>query len=348
MTLWSVATRALVRERVGAIELLAKLIEPRVTRAAIRDRISAPAKATMSIERHEMRCFQAVIEAGGFSRAAERLDLSQSAVSQAIANLEHRVGTALLQRGTPPQLTEAGLRLMRFVEATLNGERETLADIARIRSGELSTLSLALAPSANAYVGVELLKTFSERNPLTRLKIVVAPSREIMYGVSEGRWELGFGPFTHNMPGQFAQHPCFGETRRLMIAADHPSRAAVQRDPAGTLRKLPLLTSYLDEQARRPSGERLRDAFGSIWEVSHMELRLALTVDGKGVTYVSDLIEPEKSYAANLVPVAGLPFSSIQRQVGVYYLKHQPLSQAGARFLAICRERWPNPHGASA
>src|SRR5262252_3489373 len=133
----------------------------------------------MSIERHEMRCFQAVLQAGGFSRAAERLDLSQSAVSQAIANLEHRLGATLLQRGTPPQLTEAGLRLMRFVEATLNEERETLADIARIKSGELSTLSLAFAPSANAYVGVTLLKEFSERNPLARLKVVVAPSREI-------------------------------------------------------------------------------------------------------------------------------------------------------------------------
>src|SRR5688572_7331653 len=67
----------------------------------------------MQIERHEIRCFQAVIDAGGFSRAAERLDLSQSAVSQAIANLEHRLGTVLLRRGNPPQLTEAGIRLLR-------------------------------------------------------------------------------------------------------------------------------------------------------------------------------------------------------------------------------------------
>ena len=292
----------------------------------------------MSIERHEMRCFQAVIEAGGFSRAAERLDLSQSAVSQAIANLEHRLGAVLLQRGTPPQLTEAGLRLMRFVEASLNEEREALADIARIKSGELSTLSLAIAPSANAYVGISLLKEFSERSPLTRLKVVVAPSREIVYGVTEGRWELGFGPFPHNLPAQFALHPCFGETRRLMIAQSHPSRSALLRDPAGTLRKLPLLTSYLDDQARRPSGEKLRDAFASVWEVSHMELRLALVSDGKGVTYVSDLVQP---VPAQLATVEGLPFSSIERQVGAYYQKHQPLSQAGAKFLALCRERWP-------
>jgi DNA-binding transcriptional LysR family regulator len=122
-----------------------------------------------------------------------------------------------------------------------------------------------------------------------------------------------------------------------MIARNHPARTALLRDPQATLRTLPLVTSYLDEPARRPSGDRLRNAFATVWEVSHMDLRLALVVEGKGVTYISDLVTqlPEE-----LVPIEGLPFSSIERQVGVYYRRHQPLSQAGARFLALCRERW--------
>jgi LysR family transcriptional regulator, hydrogen peroxide-inducible genes activator len=292
----------------------------------------------MQIERNELRCFHAVIEAGGFSRAAERLDLSQSAVSQTIANLEHRLGTSLLRRGNPPQPTEAGIRLLRFAQTTVNEEREALADISQIKSGALSTLSLTLSPAVNSRVGVALLKEFCERNPLTRLKVVVAPSREIVLGVAEGRWELGFGPFHHNMPAHFALHPCFSETRRLMIARDHAARSALARDAVGTLHGLPLLTSYLDESARRSSGERLRDAFGSVWEVSHMELRLALVADGKGVTYVSDLLT---AVPPPLVPIEGLPYSSIDRQVGAYHLKHQPLSQAGTRFLALCHERWP-------
>jgi DNA-binding transcriptional LysR family regulator len=291
----------------------------------------------MQIERNEIRCFHAVVEAGGFSRAAERLGLSQSAVSQAIANLEHRLETTLLRRGNPPQLTEAGMRFLRFAETVMNEERETLADIAQIKSGALSTLSLALSPAANVRFGVSLLREFSERNPLTRLKVVVAPSREIVSGVSEGRWEVGLGPLHHTMPDYFAVHPCFSETRRLMISRDHPSREALRRDPRGTLRTLPLITSYLDENPRRPGGDRLRNAFAAVWEVSHMELRLALVAEGKGVTYVSDLVT---NLPPELVPIEGLPFSSIERQVAVYHLKHRPLSQAGARFVALCRERW--------
>jgi LysR family transcriptional regulator, hydrogen peroxide-inducible genes activator len=296
----------------------------------------------VSIERNELRCFHAVLEAGGFSRAAERLDLSQSAVSQTIANLEHRLGTSLLRRGTPPQPTEAGLRLLRYAETVLNEEREALADIAQIRTGALSTLSLALSPAVNSRIGVSLLKEFCERNPLTRLKVVVTPSREVVTGVSEGRWELGFGPFHHNMPAHFALHPCFSETRHLMISREHPLRSSLARDPVAAMRQLPLVTSFLDEGARRSTGERLRDAFGSIWEVSHLDLRLSLVADGKGVTYVSDLLN---QVPQQLVPVEGLPYSSIDRQVGAFCLKHQAVSQAGTRFLALCHEKWPKGSG---
>jgi len=63
----------------------------------------------MQIERNEIRVFSAVVEAGGFSRAAERLNVSQSAVSQTIANLEHKLNAPLLVRGRKPTLTEAGI-----------------------------------------------------------------------------------------------------------------------------------------------------------------------------------------------------------------------------------------------
>ena len=219
----------------------------------------------------------------------------------------------------------------------LHEEREALADIAQIKAGALSILSLAMSPASNERFGMSLLKEFSERNPLTRFKVVVAPSREIVSGVSDGRWELGFGPLQHTMPEYFAFHSCFSETRRLMIAHDHPARHALRRDAMATLRTLPLVTSYLDESPTRSRASRLRNAFASVWEVSHMELRLSLVAEGKGVTYVSDLVT---NIPGDLVPIEGLPFSSIERQVGLYYLRHQPLSQAGARFLALCRERW--------
>ena len=68
-----------------------------------------------------------------------------------------------------------------------------------------------------------------------------------------------------------------------------------------------------------------------------MDLRLQLVADCKGVTYVSDLMLSDHT---EFVPIDGLPYSRIERRVGLYYLKDRALSQAGQRFIAQCQARW--------
>jgi DNA-binding transcriptional LysR family regulator len=286
----------------------------------------------MQIERHEIRVLSAVIEEGGFSRAAERLNVSQSAVSQAIANLEHKLNTALLVRGRVPRLTEAGLRLFRFAQTMINEERNALDDISQIKSGALSTLNLAMNSLVNRFYATSLLLKFCERNPLTRLKLDVVPSREIVYGVDEDRWELGFGPFQHQMPGHFVVRGCFEEQRLLVAHRSHPRFDMLIKEPMKVLGEVTLITSYLDEATKRPGHERLRDLFASVWEVSHLELRLALLKAGKGVTFLSDRLLADQD---GFVAIPNLEFGTIRRTVGVYYKKHKPLSEAAKRFLAI-------------
>jgi len=83
--------------------------------------------------------------AGGFSRAAERW-ISQSAVARRSRiwsiGWEHAVA-----RGNPPQLTEAGSGCCAMRKPCCTMESEALADISQIKSGALSTLSLALSPA---------------------------------------------------------------------------------------------------------------------------------------------------------------------------------------------------------
>ncbi|MFG0380139.1 LysR family transcriptional regulator ArgP [Pseudomonas sp. zbq_18] len=76
----------------------------------------------------------AVVEQGGFERAAQLLGLSQSAVSQRIKLLEARVGQPVLLRATPPAPTEVGRRLLnhvqqvRLLERDLQGQVPALAE----------------------------------------------------------------------------------------------------------------------------------------------------------------------------------------------------------------------------
>ena len=291
----------------------------------------------MQIERHEIRIFSAVVEEGGFSRAADRLNITQSAVSQAVANLEHKLDAQLLLRKNKPEPTEAGKRLFSFTQAVIKQELDALDDIRQIKAGALSTLNLGMSSMFNRFYGKELLLEFCERNPLTRLKLDVAPSRELIYGVDEDRWELGIGPFQTQMPGHFVTTPFFAEQRKLVAHERHPRFDALMNSPAGELAQLTLLTSYLDDATKRPGSERLRNRFSSVWEVSNLELRLTLAEAGMGVTYLSDrLLEDLNGYHC----IADLNISTIDRVVGLFCKKHKALSEGAKRFVAICERRF--------
>ncbi len=287
----------------------------------------------MQIERQEIRVFSAVVEEAGFSRAAERLNISQSAVSQTMANLEHKLDTQLLIRGKQPELTEAGNRVFRYAQIVLKEEQATLEDLTLLRTGALSTLSLAVNSMVNRCFAPALLLEFCDRNPLTRLKLDVAPSKEIIYGVDDDRWELGFGPFQSAMPGHFVTRPYLQERRLLVVHEQHPAFADLMAHPEQALKEATLLTSYLDDAARATGGSRLRKAFQSVWEVSNLGLRLALAEAGKGVTYLSDHLLSDLS---GLHAIEGLELSAIDRQVGLYYKKHKPLTEGAKCFVGIC------------
>ncbi len=295
--------------------------------------------SSLRIERHETRVFEAIISAGGFSRAAEKLHISQSAVSQTVANLEHKLGTGLIVRGRRPELTEAGKRMYSYARLLISEESQALEDIEQIRTGALSTLNLATNSMVNRYHSQTLLLKFCEDNPLTRLKLDVVPSKEIIYGVDEGRWELGFGPFQHEMPRNFDTKPYFDETRVLAVHRNHSDFAALMHDPIDALASTTLLTSYLDDATKRTDTGRLRSQFSAVWEVSNLELRLSMAANGKGVMYLSNYLLED---TPDMVAIPGLASASIPRQVGVYYRKHEPLSMGARLFMALCERHFRN------
>jgi LysR family transcriptional regulator, regulatory protein for tcuABC len=123
------------------------------------------------MELRQLRYFVRVLELGSISRAALDLELVQSALSQQISRLESELSTRLLQRTSKGVVaTEAGMAFFREAQLTLRH-----ADQA-VRAAQLSRLtgavSLGLAPTTAAVLGLPLMRAMRERYPDVRLHMV--------------------------------------------------------------------------------------------------------------------------------------------------------------------------------
>ncbi len=292
----------------------------------------------MRLESQELRVFAAVLENNGFRRAADKLRISQSAVSQAVASLERKLAQRLLRR-KPLEATEAGRRLFAHAQYAVREEERLLTDLASIRQGQRAKLSLAVNSAINRYYAPELIIEYCAGNPFARLQIEELPSRQIIQAVISGAVELGMGPFQTNM---LALHclPLFDEVRTLVVSPRHPLFAQLVEDPLAVLPRVPLVASYIDDPEERPAMERIRDHFSQVWEVRSITLRMELLAAGHGVGYVSDLLLSNEPLGAEFAVLESLPFARIGRSVGLFHRRDASLSSGAARFARLCQRRW--------
>ncbi|HEY9103560.1 LysR family transcriptional regulator [Chitinimonas sp.] len=97
------------------------------------------------LEFRHLRTLIALVETGGVAKAAERLNLTQSALSHQLKQLEDHFGLSLFERKSQPlKLTPAGQRLHALAQEVLPRAADACRDIARIRDGAAGSLRVAV------------------------------------------------------------------------------------------------------------------------------------------------------------------------------------------------------------
>ena len=117
-----------------------------------------------------LRSFVSVVDAGGFTKAGERVHRTQSTVSQQIKRLEDQLGRPLLQRnGKQATLTEEGERLLSYARRILALEQEARDVVARPMAD--GVVRLGIPEDFAAYRLAELLSDFVRARPTLRLDV---------------------------------------------------------------------------------------------------------------------------------------------------------------------------------
>ena len=138
------------------------------------------------MDTRQLAAFCAVVERRSFSQAADRLGVTQPAVSLQVRALEKRLGTQLIDRsGRRVEPTEAGWKLYRGAQRMLALEGQIVSEVAAAGEGELAGDLVLGASTGPAAIAVPLvLCEFQRANPGVRVFLTVSDTHTVVERVS--------------------------------------------------------------------------------------------------------------------------------------------------------------------
>lgn len=172
-----------------------------------------------------LRIFHTIAECGGFARAQAKLNLSQSAISTHMSQLESRIGMRLCERGHSTfELTDDGRAVIIAAEKLFASLESFRTEVAEAQNKLLGELRIGFIDNSVTHPDRRIhtaIKRFSERAPDTRMRVYVGGAIELEEQVMDGRLHLAIGLFHHNIPS-LEYSPLFDEDHLLYCGRDHP------------------------------------------------------------------------------------------------------------------------------
>jgi LysR family transcriptional regulator, transcriptional activator of the cysJI operon len=244
------------------------------------------------MDTRQLAAFCAVVDRRSFSLAAERLGVTQPAVSLQVRALEKRLGTQLLDRsGRRVEPTEAGWRLYRGAQKLLSLEEQIKADVAATSEGELrGELVLGASTGPAAIVVPLLLCEFQRDNPAVHVILTVSDTHTVVERVAARELEVGIVGASRRHRGVRFE-PFFSD--EVILACPPGHRFAGQTVTLDVLREEPLIlmqegagVRQIVEDALRRRGVRIRDLDVRLELGLQESVRRAVEA-GYGVTFIS-------------------------------------------------------------
>lgn len=304
----------------------------------------------MNISLRQLNCFVAVSQHQSFTRAAQALHTTQSAVSLIIKELEDEVGFRLFDRTTRHVvLSEAGQEFYRLA-CRLLGEFQTVlrdaSDIAALRKG---MVRLGATEAVACSLIAPAIAAYQRQRPGIEVQLVVTAVPSMFNALRGGDVDFIVGPDSlqdDEIDRSISPEPLVHSPLRVWCPPSHPL-ARLNRVPWKTMFRHDLVISALDFTTRitpaimdylgaEKAGEDLFSATASRRTVSNIPAALSLAQVGLGVTFAAEYIRPLAT-AFGLVG-RSLTQPALKRVLVLYTRKGKTPSPAAADFSGWFRQ----------
>jgi DNA-binding transcriptional LysR family regulator len=297
------------------------------------------------MDTRQLAAFCAVVERKSFSQAAERLGVTQPAVSLQIRSLEQRLGRQLLDRsGRRVEPTEAGLRLYASAQRLLALEEHLLEELDADDDGAITgTLELGASTGPGGTVVPLLLCQFQEQHPDVRVRLTVSDTQTLVDRVAERELELGIVGAGRRHRG-VSFEPFFRD--EVVLACPPAHRFAGKTISLDELKGEQLIVmqegagvrQVLEDELRK-AGMRLRDLDVKL-ELGLQESVRSAVLAGHGIAFISRLAI-EADLEAGRIATARVRGLDPVREILLARASGRSETRAARAFIAFTQERLP-------
>jgi len=284
----------------------------------------------------QLEMFRAVAEDGGFTRAAQRLHVSQSAVSRQLRLLEKELGTLLLHRtGRGVTVTAAGELLLTTANRIHRDMKDVVWQISETQSLQRGLLRLAGGMTVCLYIFPRLLKKFHALHKSVDLRVTSGTSETILRLVRSHRVDLGLLTLPI-VESDLEVLPVLKEEMVVVTAPRHPLSRERSVEPR-SLGRYPLILFEQGSNTRK-----VLDRFfleqeiptSVAMETENVEIIKAMVASGLGVTVI-----PYAAIAADMrkhrFGWARVRGRKLYRETGWVYLRSDYVPRAVPEMLRV-------------
>lgn len=244
------------------------------------------------MEFHQLRCFLAVVEEGGFNRATTRLHISQPALSYQIKQLEQELGATLFHRRPGGvSTTEAGRVLAQHAKEVLETVRQARNAVEELSEGVVGEVRIGTANSVGIYFLPRVLWSMREKYPMTRPTVLYRHSNEILELLSSNRLDLALVANPRPDP-RLRQETIIKEQISLVCGRSHPLFGKKVVRPS-ELEKL----QFISLSNKSPTGQLIREYFTKlklniepVISTDNVETVKKMVEVGLGVAFLPDMV----------------------------------------------------------
>ena len=246
----------------------------------------------MHLELRHLRTIRAIHDQGGLARAAEVLNITQSALSHQVRALEEQAGASLfLRQSKPMRLSPAGLRLLALARQVLPLVEAAEAEMRGVSRGRVGRLHIAMECHACFNWLLPALDRFRHAWPQVDIDVRAGLAFTALPALVRGEADLVVSSDPETLPG-IVFEPLFDYQPLLAVPAAHRLAGRDFADPADLAAET--LITYPMDRARLDVFSHFLDPAGvrpaAVREIELTDVTLLLVASGRGVAVLPDWV----------------------------------------------------------